>query len=175
MPTLLMKAEVQGREINFEWDLESWLHDKDGMRESIAEKLEVNVDSIDSYEVIGAGKNWHDLEPYVSGFSSDELETLKHVYKSVYSEEEWIAYQALVYNANGHIFDYDDFHDSYCGQVESFDKFAMGLVDEVLLCDGDDNSLLRNYFDYDRFAIDLRHNYTVLDAKDWGVFVFRDW
>lgn len=173
MPTLLMKAEVQGRTIDFEWDLESWLHDENEMKEAIAEsELEGDANVIDSYEITGAGEGWHELESHVVDFSDDDLETLKHVYESIDTTEGWEAYCAWIDDAHGFVSDYNAFQDSYRGKVEDFNEFAMEEADSTFLLDVDDTSPLRTYFNYDAFADDLKYEYTVLDASDGDVFVF---
>ena len=57
--------------------------------------------------------------------------------------------------------------------ADSFRDFSDDFVDSCLLID-DPASTVARYFDYESFARDLQHDYTVLDDPDGGVFVLSN-
>lgn len=66
------------------------------------------------------------------------------------------------------------FAESYAGIWGSFDEYAQELADETNLMDGWLETA-RTYFDWSRWARDLRYDYTVCDVPHGpGVYVFRD-
>lgn len=63
--------------------------------------------------------------------------------------------------------------DGFCGVYDSFNEYSDEYVDDCILIDVQSNSLIAQYFDYDAFARDLRHDMTVIDLKDGRVAVFH--
>ena len=61
----------------------------------------------------------------------------------------------------------DDNH----GVWDSFQEYADDLADEMMGCHNcKGGEWLHNYFDYEKYARDIEHNYTVIDVPS-GVFV----
>ena len=65
-----------------------------------------------------------------------------------------------------------DFEDAYQGEWNSFDDYAAQLAEDIGLTDGWPEEAQR-YFNWDSWTRDLAFDYTVADAPDGGVFVFR--
>lgn len=65
-----------------------------------------------------------------------------------------------------------DFEDAYQGEWGSFDEYAEQLAEDIGLTDGWPEEAQR-YFDWNAWTRDLGFDYTVADAPDGGVFVFR--
>lgn len=70
----------------------------------------------------------------------------------------------------------EGFRARYQGHHESFQDFAEGYADDVGLL-SDVPGSIRCYFDYERFARDLAHDYTVVEGTSprYGVYVFSDY
>lgn len=65
------------------------------------------------------------------------------------------------------------FDERYAGEWPDFETYTAQLVEESdLMADWPETA--RTYFDLARWTRDERHNYTVVDADQGGVFVFRD-
>lgn len=97
-----------------------------------------------------------------------------------YSEvgpERWPAFCAWVesgaYAGDGDTPSVPDFEEACQGQWDSFREYAEQLTENIRLTDGWPEEA-RRYFDWDAWTRDLRHDYTVADAPDGGVFVFRN-
>lgn len=60
------------------------------------------------------------------------------------------------------------------GEFDDFRDYADECADEMIACaeSGSGSEFLANYFDYDRFARDLRHDCTILDVNK-GVLVLH--
>lgn len=90
--------------------------------------------------------------------------------------ERWAAFLAWTENgghfADAHgIPDLDSFDDRYLGTWSTFGEY---LAEEIeLLQEGWPEDAVR-YFDEGAYERDARFDYTVLDAPDGGVYVFRD-
>jgi len=67
----------------------------------------------------------------------------------------------------------DDFENNYIGTYGSFREYADSVADDVVLAGVNDETVKR-YFDYDAWARDLAHDYTVLELPDFSVAVFSD-
>lgn len=65
-----------------------------------------------------------------------------------------------------------DFEDAYQGEWDSFDDYATQLAKDIGLTDGWPEEVQR-YFDWEAWIRDLKFDYTVADAPDGGVYVFR--
>ena len=65
-----------------------------------------------------------------------------------------------------------DFEERYCGCWESFADYATQLAEDIGLIDGWPEEAQR-YFNWAAWIHDLKFDYTVADAVDSGVFVFR--
>lgn len=66
-----------------------------------------------------------------------------------------------------------DFEEAYQGQWDTFREYAEQLADDIRLTDGWPDEAQR-YFNWDAWTRDQRFDYTVADAPDGGVFVFRN-
>ena len=102
-----------------------------------------------------------------------------HLWGDVFAEvgeERWAAFLAWTENgghfADAHgIPDLDSFDDRYLGTWSTFGEY---LAEEIeLLQEGWPEDAVR-YFDEGAYERDARFDYTVLDAPDGGVYVFRD-
>lgn len=63
--------------------------------------------------------------------------------------------------------------DKFCGRYDSFKDYAEEAADEALAAHNiKDNNPLYNYFDYDAYARDLRHEMTTVDLSDGKVAIF---
>lgn len=57
------------------------------------------------------------------------------------------------------------------GVRDGFDDFANELADEMLAChDCGNGNWIKDYFDYDKYARTIEHDYTVIDVPQ-GVFI----
>ena len=61
--------------------------------------------------------------------------------------------------------------DYYVGTFDSFQEYADDFADEQLYITDD---FLKSYFDYERYARDLRYDYTVLDLSNSNVAIFNN-
>ena len=61
--------------------------------------------------------------------------------------------------------------DYYVGTFDSFQEYADDFADEQLYITDD---FLKGYFDYERYARDLRYDYTVLELSDSNVAIFNN-
>lgn len=69
--------------------------------------------------------------------------------------------------------DIQHFQDAYVGHWDSFAQYAHNLADDIgLLADAPE--ALARYFNWSSWTADLAHDYTVLDASEGGVYIFRD-
>ncbi|KJR05984.1 antirestriction protein [Gordonia sihwensis] len=66
-----------------------------------------------------------------------------------------------------------DFEERYAGEWSTFREYAEQLADDIGLLTDVPESLQR-YFDWESWTRDLRFDYSVEDAPDGGVFIFRD-
>ena len=92
-------------------------------------------------------------------------------------EEQWPALLAWVetgcYIAEGDdLPSTSDFRERYCGCWDSFEDYACQFAEDICLMDGWSEEAKR-FFDWDAWIHDLEFDYTVADAVDSGVFVFR--
>jgi len=62
--------------------------------------------------------------------------------------------------------------DYYVGTFDNFQEYADDFADEQLYITDD---FLKSYFDYERYARDLRYDYTVLDLSDSNVAIFNNY
>lgn len=107
-----------------------------------------------------------------------KLEAWQAVYEAV-GEADWAAFLAWV-NAGAYAEDGDRlpssvaFQECYAGGWADFEDYARELADETGLME-DWPEAARSYFDWARWARDLRFDYTVADAPHGGgVYVFRN-
>lgn len=100
------------------------------------------------------------------------------IYEEV-GPEQWPALCAWVrsgsYVAEGDT-DYPvigDFEERYAGEWDSFDEYARDLAESTDMLKGVPNEI-QQYFDWEAWSRDLAYDYSVEDAPDGGVYVFRD-
>ena len=65
-----------------------------------------------------------------------------------------------------------DFEERYCGCWDSFEDYATQLAEDIGLIDGWPEEAQR-YFNWEAWTRDLKFDYTVADAPDGGVFIYR--
>lgn len=86
----------------------------------------------------------------------------------------WVSTGCYTTEGTGDIPSLSDFEDAYQGQWDSFREYAEQLAEDIGLTDGWPEEATR-YFDWDAWTRDLRFDYTVADATDGGVFIFRNY
>jgi len=66
-----------------------------------------------------------------------------------------------------------DIEDLYAGHYHSFEQYA---EEYVIDCDSFNNipDHLQYYFDYERYARNLQHDYYVVESSNYGVYIFRN-
>lgn len=107
----------------------------------------------------------------------DQLEAWQDLYEAVGGASwpallAWVDSGAWVEDGDG-LPDPAAFQERYCGAWDSFEEYAQELAEETGLMEGWSETA-RSYFDWSRWARDLRYDYTVVDAPAGGVYVFRD-
>ena len=65
----------------------------------------------------------------------------------------------------------DDFRGAYCGEWDSFEDFATAEVEERDLL-ADCSEFAKRYFDYGKYARDLKYGYYTHDAPGLMVWVY---
>ena len=70
-----------------------------------------------------------------------------------------------------------DIEDAYINQYDNFREFSDELADETIECtvNKDAQQFVFNNFDYDGYAIDLRHSYNVIDLNSYEVAIFHQY
>lgn len=115
----------------------------------------------------------------VSGpLTQEQLEAWQGLYEAV-RLEQWPALLAWV-GSGTHVEDGDGLPDAtafaerYAGQWDSFDEYVQDTAEETgLMTEWPETA--RTYFDWSRWARDLRYDYTVCEVPHGpGVYVFRD-
>ena len=108
--------------------------------------------------------------------SPDTAQLWGEVFDEV-GEEQWPALLAWVetgcYIACGDTLpSSSDFEERYCGCWDSFEDYATQLAEDIGLIDGWPEEAQR-YFNWEAWTRDLKFDYTVADAPDGGVFIYR--
>lgn len=85
----------------------------------------------------------------------------------------WVSTGCYITDGTGDIPSLPDFEDAYQGQWDSFREYAEQLADDIGLTN-DWPEEAQRYFDWDAWTRDLAFDYTVMDAPDGGVFIFRN-
>ena len=84
----------------------------------------------------------------------------------------WIASGSHVLDGEN-LPDHGEFTDRYAGHWDSFEQYAHNLADETgMLADAPEE--IARYFNWQSWTDDLAHDYTVIDASEGGVYIFRD-
>lgn len=65
-----------------------------------------------------------------------------------------------------------DFRERYCGCWDSFEDYATQLAEDICLMEGWPEEAQR-FFDWDAWIRDQEFDYTIADAPDDGVFIYR--
>lgn len=136
-----------------------------------------------SGKMVPSAEEWavHDYDGVPSDFgeypSVEKLCQYAGLFEELESYEDEDAFRAYLDQVHGNDLDsaVEDFRERYQGHHASFQDFAEEYADDVgLLSDVPDN--IRCYFDYERFARDLAHDYTVVEGTSpvYGVYVFND-
>ncbi|MCD0172532.1 antirestriction protein ArdA [Micrococcus luteus] len=115
--------------------------------------------------------------PVDGPLSHEQLEAWQDLYEAVGGASwpallAWVDSGAWVEDGDG-LPDPAAFQERYCGAWDSFEEYAQELAEETGLMEGWSETA-RSYFDWPRWARDLRYDYTVVDAPAGGVYVFRD-
>ncbi|MEZ2189413.1 antirestriction protein ArdA [Corynebacterium sp. CCM 9204] len=85
----------------------------------------------------------------------------------------WVSSGCYIAEGTGDIPSMSQFEDAYQGQWDSFDDYATQLAEDIALTD-DWPEEAQRYFNWEAWSRDLAFDYTVIDAPDGGVFVFRN-
>lgn len=85
----------------------------------------------------------------------------------------WVRSGCYVAQGTGDIPSVPDFLERCVGHWESFREYAEDQVESTGMMAGWSADAQR-YFNWDSWTRDLRHDYTVEDAPDGGVYVFRN-
>ena len=65
-----------------------------------------------------------------------------------------------------------DFEERYCGCWDSFEDYAYQFAEDICLMEGWPEEAKR-YFNWDAWIRDQEVDYTIADAPDGGVFIYR--
>ena len=111
-----------------------------------------------------------------SEMSPDTAQLWGEVFDEI-GEEQWPALLAWIetgcYVACGDTLpSTSDFRERYCGCWDSFEDYATQLAEDICLMDGWPEEAKR-YFNWKSWIQDLEYEYTVTNAPDGGVFIYR--
>ncbi|WKD56894.1 Antirestriction protein (ArdA) [Corynebacterium capitovis DSM 44611] len=142
--------------------------------------IDVHASWVDSHDMYCEEIYCLDSEniPERGGINLERAQAWGDAYDELDSDHLWPAYCAWIDSGmysedSSGVGCVSDFLDVFNGQWDSFREFAYTyVVDAGLLTDVPDE--LVRYIDYDSFARDLQHDYTVMDAEQHGVYIFRN-
>lgn len=152
--------------------------DPDEMRAEIAEMLRASpCPNITLADGTPSAEEWaiHDFEGLPSSLGEyTSLDTIANIV-SIIEESTHIDPDALVAIIEN--FHYPDtarteLDQNFCGIYPSFKDFAEEQAEDMMACYPDLPDFVTNYFDYEAFARDLKHDYTVVDLPNHDVAVF---
>ncbi|TDP89770.1 antirestriction protein [Leucobacter luti] len=83
----------------------------------------------------------------------------------------WVESGSYTAEGTGDLPSVSEFRDQHLGHWDSFRDYVESLAEDTGLLDGMPETL-QAYFDWDRFANDERHSYSVCDATEGGVHIF---
>ena len=69
----------------------------------------------------------------------------------------------------------DDMQDKFRGFYNDFDEFAQMYVEETNTEFQEMSDYLKSYFDYESYARDLKHDFTVIDLDNHIVAIYRNY
>ena len=161
--------------------------DVDTMQEQIATMLResrfpnVTVEHPETGEQVPSAEEWamHDSEGLPSSFGEypglDKIAAFVELCDERSEDSDDLA--AIVDNWNGDVEEAkNNLDDRFCGIYDAFKDYAEGAADEMIAAHGGaENKLpecITNYFDYDAYARDLKHDMTTVDVPS-GVAVFH--
>ena len=145
-------AEVHGRATTHE---EMWAFDSENYLDKYGE--------MSAAEAIRGAKLWAEVVELL-GFDSDQVAAFAAWYSDSYPTGADLDAWELV----------RDFEDAFAGWYESWTVYAEDeAVDQWPELSHPAEGTLARYFDWDSFARDLRHDYTVVDCPTGGIWVFR--
>ena len=104
----------------------------------------------------------------------EELYNLVHAIEDSYIDNEIL----IKYMANQHDYSADlvqEAEDSYITTADSFKDYAYQLADDDInnIVNSDAVQFVFNNFDYDGYARDLQHDFTVIELDNYDVAIFR--
>lgn len=142
--------------------------------------IDVHASWVDSHDMHCEEMYCLDTEniPERGEISLDRAQAWGDAYEELGADHLWPAYCAwidsemFVENADG-VGSVPDFLDRFCGEWTDFKDYACDYVDNNGILTDVPDELVR-YIDYDSFARDLAYDYTVMDAPQHGVYVFRN-
>ena len=135
---------------------------KDGTRDTVDYADEIAVHDYD---------NCPDMGEYPD---HQELYNLVHAIEDSYIDNEIL----IKYMSNQHDYSVDlvqEAEESYITTADSFKDFAYEYAEEDIqnIVNKDAVQFVFNHFDYDGYARDLEHSFTVLELDNYNVAIFR--
>ena len=115
------------------------------------------IDDYDDFSNLGEYPSIEEISNYAYAIERHVYEVVKE-FKEMYPSEDISSLDDRTYHT-----DYAKFQD-----------YADNYADEVVLSEYDSNSTISNYFDYEKFAHDLKHDYSVYETDDHDVIIFED-
>ena len=117
----------------------------------------------------------HDFEGISLDTEYPDFEKLFNFVQAM--EESHLDNEAIIAYAENCYTDYEDYmvdeaENNYLGTYDSFQEYADDYADEILN-DGI-SAYAARYFDFDKHARDLEHDYMVLDVPNFQVAVFAN-
>lgn len=85
----------------------------------------------------------------------------------------WVRSGDYVAEGTGELPSTSAFEEAYCGTWASLRDYGEHLAEELGLITDDTPELLARFFDWDRWARDLEHDYDVVRADWLSVYIFR--
>ena len=141
------------------------------------EELQEQIDAMLKRSPMPNAEEWaaHDYDEFPNMGEHPDLKDIcgyVELANSTYLPQECL--NAIIENVHGDLDQARKDLDRVIGEFDDFRDYADDCADEMIACAGLGPGLnpLANYFDYDRFARDLRHDCTILDVNK-GVLVLH--
>ena len=141
------------------------------------EELQEQIDAMLKRSPMPSAEEWaaHDYDEFPNmGEHPDLKDICGYVELADSSDLPQDCLNAIIENVCGDLDQARKDLERVIGEFDDFQDYADECADEMIACAGSGPGLnpLADYFDYDRFARDLRHDYTILDVNK-GVLVLH--
>ena len=141
------------------------------------EELQEQIDAILKRSPMPSAEEWavHDYDEFPNMGEYPDLEDIcGYVELANSTDLPQDCLNTIIENVHGDLVQARKDLDRVIGKFDDFREYADECADEMIACAGSGPGLnpLANYFDYDRFARDLRHDCTILDVNN-GVLVLH--